>query len=127
MATRPARKRAAPNFHRLPDEVAAQLLRALQSIPRPRDPLVLQRPEFPRPPTRRPEDDFNVILRGRQIGRIWRHEYEHDRKSGKGPWHWNWTGVKDRTDASGHGPTLESVMADFRRAWEGRTCERVVR
>jgi hypothetical protein len=31
-------------------------------------------------------------------------------------WHWDWHGIPGRPDATGHGPTLESVMADFRRA-----------
>jgi len=33
-------------------------------------------------------------------------------------WHWKWSNVPRRPDTTGHAPTLEAAMADFRRAWD---------
>jgi hypothetical protein len=121
VSTKPLRKRGEQNFRRLPDDVAAQLLRALECIPAPQERLALQRADQPRPPGFDQQNDYNVMWKGRQIGRVWRHAYDNHPWSGKGPWHWYWRNVPGRIDASGHGPTLESVMADFRRAWDARS------
>jgi hypothetical protein len=57
-------------LRRLPDHVVPLLLRALMSIPSRNDRLTLQRAEFGRGPGWHDEKDFNVIWRGRQVGRI---------------------------------------------------------
>ena len=104
---------------RLPDSIVAPLLRALVCIPRrPDNRLTLQRADGPRPPSLDQKNDYNVVWRGHSIGRIWRYEYPGHPWTGLGPWHWYWRSVPDRTDTTGHGPTLEAVMADFRRVWD---------
>jgi hypothetical protein len=110
-------------LRRLPDHIVAPLLRALMCIPRTRDArLILQRPDEPRPPVRQLERDadFNVLWQGQIIGRIWRCDYSRDTSGDMARylWHWRWQHVDDRADAQGHAPTLESAMADFRRAWD---------
>jgi hypothetical protein len=104
---------------RLPDHIVAPLLRALMCIPRrPDSRLTLQRLDHDRAPNWDRKNDYNVIWRGQPIGRIWRHEYNNHSWAGMGPWHWSWHGVADRPDTTGHAPTLEAAMADFRRAWD---------
>jgi hypothetical protein len=104
---------------RLPDHVTATLLRALMSIrPRPESRLMLQRIDYGRPPGWDAKTDFNVHFRGREIGRIWRHEYKDHGDYSRHPWHWYFRGVPGRPDTTGHAPTLEAAMADFRKAWD---------
>ena len=119
----PANPRRVPrleNFRYLPDKIVVPLLHALSCIPHPDRRLILQRADHPRMPGHDQQNDYNVLWRGRQIGRIWRYEYTEHPWSSKPAWHWEWRDVPDRTDAAGHGPTLESVMADFRRVWNAR-------
>jgi hypothetical protein len=111
-------------LRRLPDHIVGPLLRTLMCIPRrPDGRLILQRPEDPRPPVALSERnaDFNVLWRSQVVGRIWRHDYSRDTRGdmARYPWHWERRG--ERGEQSGHAPTLESAMADFRRAWDGST------
>jgi hypothetical protein len=99
---------------RLPDSIVAPLLRALVCIPRrPDHRLTLQRADGPRPPSFDQNNDYNVLWRGRPIGRIWKYEYPNHTWTGLGPWHWGWRSVPDRPDMTGHGPNLEAVMQTF--------------
>jgi hypothetical protein len=109
-------------LRRLPDHVTAALLRALMTIPRrPDSRLILQRPEYGRPPGYDRENDFRVLFRGRAIGRIWRYDYAVSASGDRARyhWHWHWRDVEGREDTTGDAPTLQSAMADFRRAWDG--------
>jgi hypothetical protein len=111
---------------RLPDHVVAPLLRALACIPRrPDTRLLLQRAERGRPPTWDATADYDVIFRGRKIGRVWRCDYAGHVSGDMARylWHWDWSGVEGRQDANGHAPTLESAMADFRRVWDAPAAE----
>jgi len=93
------------------------LLRAVMCIS-PRDKrLYLRRADHPRRPGLDQQNDYDIIWRGKQVGRIWRYEYPNHPWTGLGPWHWRRCNERGR-DAEGHGPTLEAVMADFRRAWD---------
>ena len=106
------------NFKWLPDKVVAPLLRALMCIP-PRDKrLYLRRADHPRRPGLDQQNDYDIIWRGNRVGRIWRHDYQNHPWSGLGLWHWSRCNARGRHVAEGHGPTLEAVMADFRRAWD---------
>ena len=108
-------------LRRLPDHIVAPLLRAMMTIPRrPDSRLVLQRSEHGRPPSWDATTDYNVVFRGRQIGRVWRYDYSGSASGDRAryPWHWNWHDAPDWADMSGHAPTLESALADFRRAWD---------
>jgi hypothetical protein len=59
------------SLRRLPDNVTAALLRALITLPAPRNNrLVLQRADDDRPPGYDKTNDYNVMFQGRQIGRI---------------------------------------------------------
>jgi hypothetical protein len=108
-------------LRRLPDHVTALLLRALMTLPAPRNNrLILQRVEEGRPPGYDRENDYRVIFRGRIVGRIWRYDY---RGKASGPmaehlWHWHWRDAPDRPDTSGDADTLEAAKAGFRRAWD---------
>src|SRR6266700_1418201 len=105
---------------RLPDHVVAPLLRALMTIPRrPDGRLILQKVEPGRPPGWDREPDYNVVFRGRTIGRIWRFAYtDSSGDMGRYPWHWHWSDVEGRPDKTGHVPTLEAAMTAFRTAWD---------
>jgi hypothetical protein len=110
-------------LRRLPDHVVAPLLRAIMALPGRRDArLVLRKPAEPRPPVPRSEEgaDYNVLWRDRIVGRIWRHDYSRDSAGdmARHPWHWRWRDVDGRPDTKGHAATLETAMADFRRAWD---------
>jgi hypothetical protein len=60
----------------LPDHVLAPLLRALACIPRTADArLLLRKVHEGRRPGMDPENDFDVVLHGRKVGRIWRFDY----------------------------------------------------
>jgi hypothetical protein len=105
-------------LRQVPKHVTAALLRALMTLPRrPETRLILQRAEFGRAPGRDRNTDYNVVFRGRTVGRI--HYYDrYDDPAMEGPWHWYWQDLPDRKDAKGSAPTLEVAMADFRRAWD---------
>jgi len=106
---------------RLPDHIVAPLLRALMCVERrPDSQLRLQRIDYGRPPGWDAKTDFNVLFRGQRIGRIWRFDYSRDVRGdmGRYPWHWHWRNVVGRADRTGHAPTLESALADFRQAWD---------
>ena len=106
------------NFKWLADKVVAPLLRALMCIP-PRDKrLYLRRADHPRRPGLDQQNDYDIIWCGNRVGRIWRHDYQNHPWSGLGLWHWSRCNERGRDVAEGHGPTLNAVMADFRRAWE---------
>jgi hypothetical protein len=82
--------------------------------------LLLRKPEFQRRPCTGDQQDYDVVFRGRRIGRIWEHDYTG---AVSGPmanylWHWYWRDVEGRKDAEGHAPTLQATMAGFRRAWD---------
>lgn len=80
-------------LRRLPDHIVAPLLRALMTIPRrPDTRLTLQRVDDTRPPGW-DKRDYNVLWRGRRVGRIWFYDRYDDRK---GPWHWHWRNVPER-------------------------------
>ena len=108
------------SLKRLPDHVVAPLLRALMTIPRrPEARLLLQKVEPGRPPGWDSEPDYNVVCRGRAIGRIWRFAYgNYSGDMGRHAWHWYWRDVEGRADMQGHAPTLEAAMAEFRKAWD---------
>jgi hypothetical protein len=113
---------------RLPDNVAADLLTAWASIDAAmNDRLVLQRVGYRRPPCTHGDGDYNVMRRGKVIGRIWRHEYTRHPWEGLGPWHWDWRINRASPWSEGHAPTLEAAMADFRTAWDSRTHASAVR
>jgi hypothetical protein len=84
--------------------------------------LSLQRVDYPRPPALDPKTDYNVLWKGRPIGRMWKHRYDNHPWASKPDWHWYWGTRGGRIE--GHAPTLESAMADFRRAWD-RTRQRL--
>ena len=89
---------------RLPDHVTATLLRALMSI---------------RPPGWDPNTDYNVLFRGKTVGRIWRYHYRgHDGDMDRLNWHWQFQCFAMAPTIDGHAPTLEAAMAEFRRAWD---------
>ena len=63
-------------FKPLPDHVVAPLLRALACIPRTADQrLVLRKVTDTRPPCWSLENDYDVMFRGRKVGRIWMYDY----------------------------------------------------
>jgi hypothetical protein len=104
----------------LPANVMEPLLQALRAIPPRQDRLLLQRSDRPRPPTRAANEDYKVICRSRTVGRIWCHDYTGTVSGdmARHLWHWDWHDVPGRRNATGHAPTLEAAMADFRRAWD---------
>jgi hypothetical protein len=101
----------------LPMQVAVSMLQALASINAAYK-LSLQRPGYGRPPGHDAASDYNVMWCGRNIGRVWRYEYQNHPWDGMGPWHWYWELERHSGRTEGHAPTLESAMADFRRAWD---------
>jgi len=105
-------------LRKLPDHVVAPLLRALMTIPyRPESQLRLKQAEYGRPPGYDQKRDYNVLFRGRPVGRIW-HFDRYDDPRRKGPWHWDVRDDPPRKGLWGSSPTLESAMADFRRTWD---------
>jgi hypothetical protein len=111
-------------LRRLPDHVVAPLLRALMTIPRrPASRLLLQRRTPGRPPGWDREPDYDVMFRGRAIGRIWRFDYARScgGEMAQHLWHWQWRDVPERADMTGNAPTLEAAMAGFRQAWDRGT------
>ena len=114
-------KGAKDGLRKLPDHIVAPLLRALMCIPRrPEARLILRPAESDRPPGWDRTGDYDVLFHGRHVGRVWRFDYKDEVSGGMGRmlWHWYWRNVEGRADARGDAPTLESAMADFRRAWD---------
>ena len=108
-------------LRRLPDHIVAPLLWALMCIPRrPEARLILRPAESGRPPSWDKSSDYDVMFRHRRVGRVWRYDYKDDVSGDMGRylWHWYRRDVDGRPDARGDAPTLESAMADFRRAWD---------
>jgi hypothetical protein len=108
-------------LRRLPDHVVAPLLRALVSIRHHPDArLILQKSERGRPPSWDAETDFNVLFRDRAVERIWCFDYTGSVSGDMARylWHWYFRNAYGGKDTEGHAPTLESAMADFRRAWD---------
>jgi hypothetical protein len=104
---------------RLPDDIVAPLLRALVTIrPRPESRLYLQRAEHGRAPGWDAENDYNVLFRGRAVGRIWRFIYEKTEYRDY-PWHWTLRPSNDDWEADwGHAMTLVEAMEQFRKGWD---------
>jgi hypothetical protein len=105
----------------LPDHALAPLLRALACIPRTADArLLLRKVQEGRRPGMDSESDFDVVFRGRKVGRIWRYDYAGARsdEGARYLWHWYIRGVEGRADIDGHAATFDAAMADFRRAWD---------
>ena len=102
----------------LPQHVVAPLLRAL---PHTRDArLLLRKPEFRRRPCMGEEQDYDVVFRGRKVGRIWKYDYtgKVSGEMARWLWHWDWCDVDGRKDAEGRCGSLEVAMAQFRAAWD---------
>src|SRR5262245_49651347 len=94
----------------LPNNVLAPLLRALACIPRTSDArLLLRKVQEGRRPGMDPENDFDVMFRGRKVGRIWRYEYTGARsdEGARYSWHWYIRNVEGRADTEGHAASLE--------------------
>jgi hypothetical protein len=105
----------------LPDHVLAPLLRALASIPRTADQrLVLRKVTDTRPPCWSLENDYDVMFRGRKVGRIWMFDYtgKSGGEMGRWLWHWDRRNGEGRKDTSGHCGSLHEAMAQFRAAWD---------
>jgi hypothetical protein len=103
----------------LPDDIVAPLLRALVTLrPTPENRLYLQRSEYGRAPGWDAETDYNVIYRGRPVGRIWRHIYERHAFQNC-PWHWTVRPSNDDWQEDwGHAMTLQEAMEQFRMSWD---------
>ena len=85
----------------LPEHVLAPLLRALACIPRTADTrLLLRKVESGRPPGRDAENDFDVLFRGRRVGRIWRYDYTGKLSGDRARflWHWYFGNAEGRKD-----------------------------
>ena len=67
-----------------------------------------------RPPGYDRENDCDVVLRGRKVGRIWKYDYTGKVRGEMAHWlwHWDWRDVDGRKDAE----SLEAAM--FRAAWD---------
>ena len=105
----------------LPDHVIAPLLRTLACIPRTADTrLLLVKRTDGRPPGWDRENDYDVVFRGRKVGRIWKYDYtgKVSGEMARWLWHWDWRDVDGRKDAQGHCGSLEAAMAQFRAAWD---------
>ena len=88
----------------LPDHVIAPLLRALACIPRTADTrLLLVKRTDGRPPGYDRENDYDVVFRGRKVGRIWKYDYtgKVSGEMARWLWHWDWRDVDGRKDARG--------------------------
>jgi hypothetical protein len=97
------------------------LLRVLACIPRTTDVrLVLRRIDDGRPPSWDRENDFDVVFRGRKVGRIWCFDYTGKVSGDRARylWHWYFRDVEGRKDREGDAQTLEAAMSDFRKAWD---------
>ena len=120
----PARRRTYPpgmkwdDLKPLPDHVVAPLLRALMCIPRSADTrLLLVKRTDGRPAGYDRENDYDVVFRGRKVGRIWKYDYtgKVSGEMARWLWHWDWHDVEGRKDAEGHCGSLEVAIP---RAWD---------
>ena len=57
-----------------------------------------------RPPGYDRENDYDVVFRGRKVGRIWKYDYtgKVSGEMARWLWHWDWRDVEGRKDAEGH-------------------------
>jgi hypothetical protein len=78
--------------------------------------LLLQHPENDRAPVWNRKLDYDVIFRGQKVGRVWRFDYQRDRREGW-PWHWDIT-CDDRKNEWGDAFTLVEAMEQFRATWD---------
>jgi len=104
---------------RLPDHIVAGLLRALASIchtPQSRLHLLPPAGGGRAPVWDTPNADFDVMWRGRRVGRIWRFVYEREECEAC-PWHWD-ISAPDRKHEWGHALTLHEAMEQFRTTWD---------
>lgn len=85
--------------------------------PAPEARLYLQRAEYGRAPGWDASTDYNVLFRGRPIGRIWRFIYDKERHQDF-PWHWRLMPPNEGREDWGHAMTLIEAMEHFRRAWD---------
>ena len=123
----------------LPDHVIEPLLRALACIPRTVDTrLLLAKRTDGRPPGWDRENDYDVVFRGRKVGRIWKHDYtgKVSGEMARWLWHWDWRGVDGRKDAEGHADrsrpqwlSSDSLVSPYgrrRRSWlRRRFCKEI--
>src|SRR5205807_3964818 len=92
------------SLRRLPDHVVAPLLRAMMCIPRtPEARLILRPVTERRPPFWTVEDDYNILFRGKVVGRIDR-EPDDRCEVPNAPWRWSLQGARDGT----------GLLSDFR-------------
>ena len=101
-------------LRRLPDHVTAALLRALMTLPAPRRAqLILQRVAEDRGPFWNAETDYDVLWRGKRVGRIdcEPNPYPHEQHV---PWRWFLDDAKGM--AHGRAATREEAMTAFRKA-----------
>ena len=98
--------------------MVAPLLRALMSIPRrPESRLILVPLRETRPPFYDLRDDYNVMLRGRKVGRIrFNHKtYPHEAHV---PWRWFLNDMERNRMADGLCTSREEAMTAFREAFD---------
>ena len=97
----------------LPDHVIAPLLRALACIARTVDArLLLVKRTDGRPPGYDRENDYDVVFRGRKVGRIWKYDYtgKVGGEMARWLWHWDLRNVDGRKDAEGYCGSLEPAF-----------------
>ncbi len=96
-------------------------MRALACIPRTADTrLMLVKRTDGRPPGYDRENDYDVVFRGRKVGRIWKYDYtgKVSGEMARWLWHWDWRDVEGRKDAEGHCGSLAHAMPQFRAVWD---------
>ena len=66
------------------------------------------------------ENNYDVLFRGRKVGRIWKYDYTGKASGDRARylWHWYSRDVQGHKDTEGDAPTLEAAMAEFRRVWD---------
>src|SRR5262249_50163163 len=79
------------------------------------DPLVLKRAALSRSSGRWNDDDFDVLVGGKVVGRI----YKASAAPVGSPWMWTlaFGQHEDRTPTHGYGATREAAMAAFAKSW----------
>lgn len=108
----------------LPDHVTAQLLRALMTLPRPRNNrLTLRRVEDARAPFYEAEHDYDVHWRGERAGRIHLDLRPANAAAAAQPWCWRISLAGGRTE-SARAATRKLAMDAFRAAWDALQAER---
>jgi len=94
------------------------LLRALMSIPRrPESSLALVPVKEARPPYYDLRDDYNVMFRGRRVGRI-RFDHKLYPNEAHVPWRWFLNDTERNLLADGRAVTRAEAMAAFRKAFD---------